>query len=346
MTPSEVLDAQGDLLIRLEDHTFADYARKMMRYQDVRPHVALAGMNIREPDDAGLAALKSAARAAYAYRVSHDMSILVEHAADSLNEEDKFDRSLAPTGCGFVSFDRPIPVIDARGLEMLIHFMVWAPDYDVQGFGPGTTVWVFNDTYRKMDEAWELMWNFVLEDETITEEEIERMTRCIGRWATVGSFQAVDGRNLGPAMIDPDSAQKKEIIAEGQTPHAGTNVNRIVHALWLLMNQTITVVEEEIPERASRRRAQKRGMPSGVTVIKLRREELRPVRKDGESHVEWQHRWIVRGHWRWQVCGEHHPLAQEIEPGKFRCRIWINPFEKGPEGAPLMQTEKVYSLER
>jgi hypothetical protein len=53
--------------------------------------------------------------------------------------------------------------------------------------------------------------------------------------------------------------------------------------------------------------------------------------------VEWSKRWVVRGHWRWQSYG----------PGRTeRRRIWISPFIKGPDGAPLVVSEKVYDLRR
>ena len=39
-------------------------------------------------------------------------------------------------------------------------------------------------------------------------------------------------------------------------------------------------------------------------------------------------------------------MAIEVEPGKFRSRIYIAPFVKGPEGAPIKQTKKVNALVR
>ena len=50
-------------------------------------------------------------------------------------------------------------------------------------------------------------------------------------------------------------------------------------------------------------------------------------------------RWIVRGFWRWQPYKE--------ENGEWaRKRIWIDPYIKGPAGAPLKITKKVNAVVR
>ena len=105
MLPAEVLDAQGDLIDRLDDPKFRDLIRGMMgnpqEAQHENPHVGEV--------------LQRGVRASYAYKVSHDMSMVVEHAANQLEPLDRFDRSLAPTGSGIVHFDRPLPLVDVGG---------------------------------------------------------------------------------------------------------------------------------------------------------------------------------------------------------------------------------------
>jgi hypothetical protein len=94
-----------------------------------------------------------------------------------------------------------------------------------------------------------------------------------------------------------------------------------------------------------RKRADRKRIPPRVVVIQLRNLE-HSARGEGESMVQWGHRWMVRAHPRWQVCGPDHPLAQEIEPGKWRARIWIWPYVKGPASKPLVISEKIYALHR
>lgn len=109
----------------------------------------------------------------------------------------------------------------------------------------------------------------------------------------------------------------------------------IIQALWLLIDQTITVIHDEHIDRPAKRRAIRKGLPPKVSTITLRRTQGTHDKTD--ALVEWQHRWIVRGHWRKQACGHN---RQE------RKRIWINPFMKGPDDKPLIQSEKLYNLRR
>lgn len=72
-----------------------------------------------------------------------------------------------------------------------------------------------------------------------------------------------------------------------------------------------------------------------VTLVDLR--PLRQVHtRDDETNPEtgrtYRHRWVVRGHWRNQAHGKDHAE---------RRLQWIAPYIKGPDGAPLIESEKV-----
>jgi len=77
-------------------------------------------------------------------------------------------------------------------------------------------------------------------------------------------------------------------------------------------------------------------MPTEVTIVQYRRVET-DKEYSGESSVEWSHRWIVRGHWRWQPY-------KTIDGKDDVKRIWIAPFMKGPDDKPLILTDKIYAL--
>jgi hypothetical protein len=274
-------------------------------------------------------AFPAAVRTAYAYRVSADMCTLMEHAASQLDETDRFDATLAPTGCGMIHFERSLPLRDARGKSMSVDWAVWGPASIVGGNVPGIAVYWFNDAVRSPDEYTRAL----ASDWT---PDIERLLRdLVGRWAFIGSDVIPDGKELGPAYTPLTSIEQLGILADGDQPVPHTNTHRYLHALFLLLNQTITVAEDEHVRRTALRAAWRMNLPGRVTVIKLRRAEYQ--RREGESLVHWSHRWVVRGHWRWQRCG-----VGSTE----RRRIWIHPHVKGPDGLPLVQSEKVYSLDR
>lgn len=340
MRPAEVLDAQADLLSRLENHQF----KKIIAGLVVDTYRRGPREEAELTESAFLAAdvLHNEVSAAYAYRVTHEMCDLVQVAAAGLEELDRIDPDLAPTGCGIVCFDKPLPVKDIRGRTMLMHWLVWGPGARI-GDTPATLIWTFNDAWRQPDEvdSWMI--------EELTEElgtkQVEELLQVRGRWATLSMDALVRDRRLGPVEVMPTPDKAAEILAEGAEPVAGGNTVRLVHALWLLLNQTITVTETEHPDRAGRRRAERKRILPQVTVIKMRRAK-NARQGDGEGRFEYSHAWLVRGHWRWQVCGENYPGAVEMGPGEFRARLWIHPYRKGPEDAPLRITEHVYSLER
>lgn len=124
----------------------------------------------------------------------------------------------------------------------------------------------------------------------------------------------------------------QDMITSAKHPQAGIQWARLVRCCWLLMQQRVATVTEERPDRASLRRLTRAGQPvDPVRVISLRRASSSNPNHD--STREFHHRWVVRGHWRkqWYATQERH------------VPIWIAPFIKGPDDAPLLGGEKVYA---
>ena len=108
-------------------------------------------------------------------------------------------------------------------------------------------------------------------------------------------------------------------------------------AAWLLMEQP-TLVERRLaePDKHTARAYQRCQQPlPGVTIIDLRSAYAPDQREETGSDPagrRYRHRWVVRGHWRYQPYGPEHSL---------RRKQWIPVHLKGPDGAPLLVTEKV-----
>lgn len=114
---------------------------------------------------------------------------------------------------------------------------------------------------------------------------------------------------------------------------------RWLAALWLLASQVnVSDRVTENPDRAARRRSLRAKTDPRVTVVKLRRLRESSDHEPGAgTGRDWQHRWIVGGHWRNQPFG----------PGRsLRRPVWIAPYVKGPEGKPLVARPKVKALVR
>lgn len=269
-------------------------------------------------------------RNASGYRVSADMVTLLEHAATLLDNTDQFSSTLLPTAAGFVRFDRPLTVMDVRGKEMLIHALTWGP---------------IPIKYDKNDEQVRIstlvtMWNDVDVETDVYSDDIvktygARIRKICGRWSYVGAEILFDDVRIGPAMIDPTYVKIKD-----DTAQPFTNSSRYVLALCMLMNQTIVSTSAERPHARARARAKQRKVPiSDVTVITLRRTTTKSHdgNDDELNHVDWHHRWVVRGHWRWQPVG---PGRKQVK------RVWVAGYVKGPEDKPLVVKHKIYDLKR
>jgi hypothetical protein len=350
--PAEVLDHKADLMVRLQDprvyQGFRDQTEMDMRWEDGDGNLVEITRERRERNRSNAAAIISTLKAvlpeAECFHVSEDMVRLVQFAATQLDQTDRFQRLMLPTRSGIVRFEGGLPWVDVRGKQLRLSWAVWGPitaryysRHDVGEPNEWTHFWLFNDQIDEPDSIAQEMFQKAGE---------ARVRQVFGRWGYMGGEFLADGERLGPAMRNPTEAKMAEILADGEVPSAYTNPSRLMCALWFLLGQTITQTDEAHLDRAVRKRAGKARIPARVTVIQLRNIESR--RAPGESLVEWNHRWIVRGHPAWRACGPDHPLA-ELYPGatdKYRCRVWIAPFEKGPKDKPLIINEKVYSLSR
>lgn len=337
MRPGDLLDAQRDLIERLGMEDFRTMIAAMVAQH--ASQVEGVGYELEEAMQRSKFApdiLRSTVKAAYPFKVTRDMCAMVRHAANMLDDTDQFDPSAAPTGCGIVYFEDPFRVEELRGRTMLLHWLAWGPAEVDLGSGPETVtmLWTFNDSWAQPDQVQqEHQQTLLAEHGRQYLEEVRHMT---GRWATIAVDAPTNRMRVGPAQVTPGTEQARRVLSDGDQPHSTTNITRLVMATWMLMGQTVTHVADEQPDRAARRRAVRAKLPQQVTVIRLRREQAPPA-EPGESHVEWSHRWITRGHWRWQPYG--HGRSE-------RRRIWIDPYVKGPADKPLVQSEKVYSLER
>lgn len=365
MRPAEILDRQGDLITRLTDDTFRQGLSSIVQgevwtRQSKTYRVTDEGK--AEQEATGLLhmdLLKNHVQAASAYRVTEDMCDLLDLAAAGLEPEDKWDRTLAPTGCGIVRFDKPIPLggmltADGPEVDLWASWLVWGPGPLLSDHKPRMFLWWLGTGNEKTDA---FTARLLLEG-----IDKERVRQIMGPWSMLGWDTFPDGLSLGDKVLplgdhgldtdDPSfNEQRKKMALALAHPEGNegelwqSNDARLAHALFLLLNQTVTVLVDEPIDRAARRRAGKMRIPARVTTIALRRAANTTEREPGESHVEWQHRWLSRSHWGWRHCKADKPGAVPYKGG-WGVRVWVAASIKGPEGAPLKVTDKLYDLRR
>lgn len=263
------------------------------------------------------------------YFVKDEMTDLITFAGERLDEEDILDYKLAPTRQGFVYFEKPISHLDSRGVGLLVNMALWYFDkYN------DLVVLLFNDQYRTPDK---IATEIIDKAEDSKDKHEKAFVQEIGRFGFIGMVRHKNRTPIGKPFMEPAQQITDFYQAtEGITPVAISNYIRTLHAYWLMMSQTLVKLSTEKADKKLARTMKRFNMPSEVTIIQYRRTETFQ-QYSGESSVEWSHRWIVRGHWRWQPF-------KNLEGKDDVKRIWIAPFMKGPDDKPLVLTDKIYAL--
>jgi hypothetical protein len=332
--PDLLLDARSDLFRRLGGEQFQEYLHTSVNWGG--PDAADWRTSQWEM---ALGTLRRGLPYAEVFRVTEPMSHIVEALATGMSGIEHVPRrDEIYSYQGLIFFERPLPVYDVRGNRMLVHWLTWAPvnvgsrpqtPGDEEPGEPGFLISMWNDIQVEPDE--------VMLKQAPT--DLAFHLRLLGRWAPMGlDVTTVDAR-VGPQWVTPDEATVARLIGDGVPPEiaqrGSTNSLRYVVALWTLMNQTLTDLREERPRKRKRFGPQRMPQQESITVITLRRRASDPDHEP--SSVEWQHRWLVRGHPRQQRYGPNNAWVRTI---------WIAPHVKGPEDKPLVITRKVYDLRR
>jgi hypothetical protein len=251
--------------------------------------------------------------------VSGDSMTLWEYARDHF-EPEPVTRADLVVPCGFALLPWATAIPDVSGRNVSYRALSWMPISGQHTFSwddnvPGQGVWL--SMYSHIDD----------QDETWTnaddgEELRKHAARAGWRWSLMHSTPIVFGDRVWERFDGSDQNSSKLLFQHAQS-------------LWRLMSQLVPV-HTPLPRQA-RRQAQRKLRPTEVTVIHLRRH--RPGGPEHEERsIEWDHRWLVRGHWRKQ------PYGPKDNPS-YR-QIWISPYVKGPENKPIKVTKRAFVFDR
>jgi len=147
-------------------------------------------------------------------------------------------------------------------------------------------------------------------------------------WCALGRSDWPERVAIGDAPWDMDPTITNSYVEDRQ----------VVAALWTLLHQE-GIARISYPPRAEKRRAERYAEKHGqsaessrVRLVTLRDVEGHRYGRHTAGGKEHDHRWPVSGHWRNQPYG----------PGRSLRRLqYIDPYLKGPEGAPVRVPEVV-----
>jgi hypothetical protein len=256
-----------------------------------------------DDDIAGL--LQSHLRAADLYWISDDMTALAMHAGEQLAAA-RWATADRPSPIGLAVFDGGLGMVDvAPGIHAPVQAVAWGP-------GPDSTL---------------IVWHLLNGPQLLAELPGTDTTR-------VPPLLAVREARL-PVTDEP-------VPLDDLPAHEGMRPSRaIIGALaasWHLMQQPQLVDRSTVEAgRSDARSLRRAGLPDeGVTLIALRRQYTPKDRAPdaGSDGRHYRHRWVVSGHWR-EYRSERY--SEETRASKQ----WIPSHVKGPDGAPLLSTEKV-----
>lgn len=252
--------------------------------------------------------------------VSADLTELVDYAADhtSYKPEPLVVTDLI-TPHGFAYFSKPLYVTDTRGLQMPFRAIQWNPTVRKTAPGPGIDVALDGQMYDGV---------------------------VITLYAHRGDGDPLDdGHRYSDISIGGSDLAMEYVttLRFGQDSEVFEKDDSIrdmlahVKVFFRLCQQTIAVPRHERVARPTWKRAKATWKEiKEVVVFTLRRAKNAAQYEGDEREVQWSHRWMVNGHWR----NQWYPST------KTHNQIWIAPYVKGPDGAPLILKRRAFELIR
>jgi hypothetical protein len=295
-----------------------------------------------------VATIASVLTGAENFWIAKPMCDLAQHASVAMPDEELLAHDL-PSQTGWMVLAEPFRLVDIRRTLICVNALSWA----VRGDRVRVWSWVdknnmhdmTNHTLREeLGDLWAevpmltinhvfdldfgrvlpraVSWDTPLEPDA--KVEISEVQNSDGSWAlTFSTDQSIDITEEARVIRSPFAAY--------------------IVCIWRLCQQSIASRNPEEVGRTMRRKLGRMAIPNKpVSIITLRRIDG-AYDPDGEKHVEWQHRWWCRGHWRNQPYRE---MNEDGEKVTIYRQIYIDPFIKGPADKPLLVRPKVNALVR
>jgi hypothetical protein len=268
--------------------------------------------------------------------VSPDMMTLVEGAARSFVPEPLHEDDLI-TDHGFVYLPRSLWLTDVHGKRISYRAISWKVVNYEFGWQPEGKY----DLPTPEHGIYLMLYHSVLDPDDMDRDgaeiapDFKQGAQIVNRQAGGLTLTHITPWLFGQGYPDAENDVNRKDLLDQHGPFEEPEgvvglggIAQFVQTLFRLMNQTITIRAEASPSRQCRKRYARAGFPDKkVVVVTLRRTREGSYQEHGDSEpVEWSHRWLVSGHWR----------NQWFPSLSLHRQIWISPYIKGPDEAPLV----------
>lgn len=267
---------------------------------------------------------------ARAYLITEPMLPLIDHRATEMSEVTQIGDDIPPPRPrGFAVLEAPFRYTEVRGHPELVHALCWGPAADQDGH-TGWLIQTLNDMAREPDY-------FAIS--SMKEADNPQFRYLFGRWHGISAYWFPRRARVGAATICPTEDDIARISAEGEVAQSMRNMNRVILALWELLNETIPGATHTVErgDRALSRRLARRKLATEVTVITLRRE-TQPVQHSGTGTSPDHRTWV-----------EGFPRRYWVGSGADRHQEWRNVrghWWPSDEALPILDRPKVNRLVR
>jgi len=254
------------------------------------------GWDVTSDRERWIAAVPTQLSEAQLWWIGRDVVDLAKSHSAELPMDTTLTDSLVPDPYGLMVLEAPFTSITGDGDDLSVWALSWGPSYSLA------------------DAAWRLslsVWGDIGRHD-VTGLSDDNVVWCGATDWAVGS----DMTWLAAEAL-PDWQMLLTVLALAEATKATTTAT-------------------EAPDRAARRRLNRKGHPVDATRVLYLRGSSTNSRRDGDSRT-YSHRWVVDGHWRSQPYG---PGRRDRRP------VFIAPYIKGPAGAPMLSGEKVIAFMR
>jgi hypothetical protein len=256
-------------------------------------------------------------RSADPFFISEEMTDLIDAARDGFKPE-PFHANDVLTDTGFAYYEKPLMLHDRNRKEVSLGAFTWAPLLSTGDASTGEQLSGVLLAFFSTADA----------DFDWFQDDHREFMREFGA-------PKLSLLHIAPVWWDLDFGME-EIDADTGTYTGADSWWKAIQVTLRLMQQTIAVREEYVLPRGERRRMQREKLDlRPVVVVKLRRPREHK-QAEGETHVEWTHRWITSGHWR----------NQPFPSLGITRQIWISAYVKGPSDKPLIVKRRAFELVR
>lgn len=278
------------------------------------------------------------------YYVSRSIAQMLQDALPSVPDDTSLLPHDLPSRAGYVYIDEPhgwpVPVITPGGYQHFLKSFLFASGQveDSKGinvicFGYSTQPGRHgrlggNDFTGQGRLAWQV-WGSTdtVAHNTVNIMESEKFTEVQGADSTFG-YTYIDVHKPYYKRVDVPVPEYT-----GMVDSLEYHLRKMVAAVIHFMGQRIVKHVTHHPSRAVARRLPAHVADPVVQVITLRTREYRSD-DEATGEREYHTRWIVRGHWR----NQWYPSEGRHKP------IYVNPYVKGPEGAPVKNATKLFAV--